>query len=271
MQLAAKIPDPGAPRRNVIVLTHGWSGSSLLTALLRSMGYWAGGETMAKVDYDTHENSELVAINDRLLGTFSPDLDFEHHFDRREVLAMAGQRPDADVANRMADFVARCDSHAPWIWKDPRLTWTIRIWEPHLALDRVAFLVLTRDLTQAWITSNLRRHIQSRRFTDDFNGGITRANVEFLEERGLPYFKLSFEDLLLRPADALDGMNRLLGLQMMVDDLERVSTQPLFRKRHGMRDMLFASMIYAKNYRARDARGPGGPRTSPPRLEQGRA
>ena len=70
----------GLTRKNVIVLTHGWTGSSIFSALFGEAGYWLGGETVVKPDYDTFENADLVALNNRLLHELAPALNHEHQF-----------------------------------------------------------------------------------------------------------------------------------------------------------------------------------------------
>jgi hypothetical protein len=53
--------------QNVIVLTSGLSGSSVLTSLVAKAGYWTG-ETHKKHDYDTYENTELLDLNLKILA-----------------------------------------------------------------------------------------------------------------------------------------------------------------------------------------------------------
>ena len=199
--------------KNIIILTHGWTGSSAFAALLRHAGYWLGGETVQKPDYDTFENAGLVDHNRDLLRTLAPGLDHEHRFEPEDVARIANAGARLDLAPHRA-FVERCATHSPFLWKDPRLTWTIRVWARVLDLERTAFLVLTRDDVQAWISSNQRRHIQSMRFTRQYNHGITRSNVRFLQEMRLPHLELSFEDLLLQPEGTIARLNEFFGLRL---------------------------------------------------------
>ncbi len=243
-------------KKNVIILTHGWTGSSILTALFGRAGYWIGSETVKKTDYDTYENADLVVLNRRILDEFAKGLSHEHSFEYDDVLAIERASVGQDLTP-YADFVARCSTHGLWVWKDPRLTWTIRVWARVLNLERTAFLILTRDPMQAWISSNLRRHIQSRRFTDEYKRGITRSNIRFLEERGLPVLNLSFEDLLLQPEQTLERLNSFYDLQLTMQDLQAVCDKPLYRKSLGFGDLVKAVLIYVKNYGERDGRGRG--------------
>jgi hypothetical protein len=240
-------------KKNIIILTHGWSGSSVYAALFGCAGYWLGSETVKKSDYDTFENSDLVGLNKELLRTLAPDIDHEYRFAFEDVSRIEHASETLNL-QPYRDFVARASAHTPWLWKDPRLTWTIRVWAKVIALEQTAFLVLTRDDLQGWITANQRRNVQSMRFTQQYNHGITRSNVRFLEDRHLPFLQLSFEDLLLEPEKTIGRINEFFGLELSLSDLHRVCRAPLYRKSRGWKDFVLAALIYAKNFRERDGR-----------------
>ncbi len=239
-------------KKSLVILTHGWTGSSVFSALAERGGYWTGSETVKKVDYDTHENADLVAMNRRMMKELRFEGDHEREFVPSAVEELALRARDIDLSP-YREFVARCNQHAPWVWKDPRLTWTIRIWERILSTSELAFMILTRDDTQAWISCNIRRHIQSMRFTKEYNHGITASNLRYVKDRGLPYMQFEFEDLLLRPEATLESINRFLGLTLSMGDLESVYKYPLRKKSRGAKDFFFALMIYLKNYSERMA------------------
>jgi hypothetical protein len=238
---------------DTVILTHGWTGSSVFSGLIARGGGWSGDATVAKPDYDTFENARLVELNSRLLTRFAKSLNHEHEFSDEHVRLIAERARGADLGELDA-FMAECGQHRPWVWKDPRLTWTIRVWADRLALPATRFLVLTRETTQAWITANLRRHVQSVGFTRDYNDGITRSNLRFLQERDLPYLALSFEDLLLHPERTLERLNRHLDTGLTLADLQAVCKLPLGRRSRGLKDFVTAAAIYARNYRERDGR-----------------
>lgn len=239
---------------NLIILTHGWTGSSVFSALLGRAGYWLGSETVKKADYDTFENADLVGLNRRLLRELAPGLDHEHQFELKDVESIARAAQALDLSPYRA-FVERCSSHGPWVWKDPRLTWTIRAWESAMDLERTSFLVLTREDLQAWISSNSRRHVQSWSFTRRYNRGITEANCRFIRQVGRPWLRLSFEDLLLEPERTLDSLNEAFGLALGLSDLQAVCREPLYRRSRGVRDFLEAGLVFLRNYSERDGRG----------------
>ena len=86
-------------KHNVIILTHGISGSSVVSALLAQAGYWLGEETRIKPGYNTFENSSLVSINENLLKQYLPELIYEYEFSGAQVRHMASQRGRIDAAS----------------------------------------------------------------------------------------------------------------------------------------------------------------------------
>jgi hypothetical protein len=73
------------------------------------------------------------------------------------IAALADQE---DVSEYRA-LVARCESHAPWMWKDPRLWLTIGFWSRMLPWSRIRVLLLRRDPMQSWVSCTQRRQIQT--------------------------------------------------------------------------------------------------------------
>src|ERR1700686_3366711 len=53
-------------KHNVIILTSGLTGSSVLTGLIARAGYWPGDRTHKKKEFDTYENEELIDLNRRI-------------------------------------------------------------------------------------------------------------------------------------------------------------------------------------------------------------
>ncbi len=241
-------------KKNVVILTHGWTGSSAFTALVGKAGYWYGDETFQKIDYNTHENIELVELNNRLLKELNYEGNREHEIITPEVLDELASRADNIDLTPYKEFVERCQNNKPWIWKDPRLTWTIRIWARFLPLEDTAFIILTRDEKQAWITSNLRRHIQSPSFTKNYNSAITNSLKSFLSNNDQKFVEFEFEDLQLTPEKTIDRLNEFLNINLTMEDLKSIYKLPLYKRSKGKRDYLKALAIYLKNYKYRDNR-----------------
>jgi hypothetical protein len=107
-------------RSNVIMLTAGLAGSSLVTSLLaRGDQYWLGDQTFKKQDYDTFENLRLVELNEQMFRDAGFDGDYMHRFKGWPIELIARAADSIDTTPYEA-FVRECESHSPFIWKDPR-------------------------------------------------------------------------------------------------------------------------------------------------------
>ena len=145
---------------NVIILTGGLTGSSALAGLLSAAGFWSGEDTFKKRDYNTYENSELIRLNRQLMGRVSASERYTTQF-MPEAISGIEQLSGSEDESEYRALVSRCEAHAPWMWKDPRLWMTIRFWKPLLPWDRIRVLLLRRDPMQSWISCTQRRQIQT--------------------------------------------------------------------------------------------------------------
>jgi hypothetical protein len=244
---------------NVIVLTIGWTGSSVLSALLARAGLWAGDATMKKVDYNTWENLELTELNKKLLVDSGCPIDYARDFSWAAIARVTSAFDRLDTTPYRA-FAAKMKTHAPWVWKDPRLWVTIRFWQRLMSFDDVRFVWLTRDDMQSWISANIRRQIITWAYCKRYNSQVNNSIEAFLELGRLPSTRLSFEDIVERPEATLDQLNRFLSTSLTMEDLKGVYTKPLHRRARGKRDLLLASVIHAKNYAERiDGASPEAP------------
>jgi hypothetical protein len=235
-------------KQNAIILTSGLSGSSVLTGLIVQAGYWAGDNTHKKEDYDTFENPHLIALNKRLFAEAGYQGNYLLEFPGETIARIADLRTRIDPKPYEA-LLEACDSHQPWVWKDPRLWMTIRFWQPMLALRRCRFIFLTRGISQSWVSATLRRQIRSYGDYRRYEECITASILSFMKENGLDYTHIRYEDLIERPSETIASLNSGLGTALNVDSLRAVYRKPLFTSPGGSTiDYVKAGLIYAKNY-----------------------
>jgi hypothetical protein len=230
---------------NVVILTGGLTGSSVLAGLLAATGYWCGSGTFRKSDYDTFENHDLIRLNQQLMSRVPMGEEYTRHFRADAIAHIAALR--REPLEEYRDFVAGCNAHEPWLWKDPRLWLTIRFWRPLLP-PNTRFLLLRRELTQAWISMTLRRTIQTVRYTREYHRAIQDSLCSFLDESSLPYMSVLFEDLLLQPEREIERLRGFLGVELTMEHVHQSYRGRLYRRPKGVRDALLASLIYLKNY-----------------------
>jgi hypothetical protein len=237
-------------QRNVIILTNGLSGSSVLAGLIAAAGYWTGDDTFKKADYDTYENSELIALNLQLLREVEYNGNFTMVYRPEEIHEITEKAADVDPAPYRR-FVENCGRHHPWIWKDPRLWLTMRFWQRLLDLERVRFVLMRRDHEQTWISTTLRRQIQTPEYARNYQDGITSSILQFLWDNNLTYMDVIYEDLLVHPQATIGKLNAFLGSGITMHHLKQVYHGPLYRKQRSRLDYLKANLIYFKNYAER--------------------
>jgi hypothetical protein len=238
-------------RSNVIMLTAGLAGSSLVTGLLAQRGkYWLGDETFKKQDYDTFENMELVQLNERMFDDVGFDGDYMHRFQGWPIELITRASAQMDSTPYRA-FIEKCERHAPWIWKDPRLWLTIRAWIEWLPMENTRLLLVTRDPWQNWVSVTLRRQIQTFEHSRWYNQRIEDTLRDFLRVYGLDALEIRYDELVRHPEREIERINAFLDLDLTVDDLRAVYRGQLYRLPKSWRDYLRAMLIYAKNYRHR--------------------
>lgn len=206
---------------DVIILTSGLSGSSVLAGLLGRAGYWLGDETK-KIGYETYENSQLVDLNRQILkysGFFHEDAGDLPPPSIPRVQAVA-QGEDLDA---FRGFIQKCGQNRPWLWKDPRLCYTMFFWSKIHDFSSSKFILATRDSRQAWTGLVLRG--KSNMAWEDYlkiEGNDDSAAKKFLRDHSIQPHSVAFEDLILRPEKVIEGLNGFLGTQITMADFRSI-------------------------------------------------
>jgi len=232
---------------NVILLTSGLSGSSVLTGLIARAGYWTGKSTFKK-EYDTYENQELIDLDLQLIRHADYTGNYTMEFSADAIARIASLSNNIDD-RLFRQFLQTCSQHRPWIWKDPRLWLTIGFWRNLLNLEECRFILLSRSLPNSWVSSTLRRQIRSYRSLKRYEQSIRDSITDFLKSNGLPYLHITFENLVACPEETIRDLNAYLGTDLTVEDLAAVYSKPSYAApRSSVIDYVKAVFIYIKNY-----------------------
>jgi hypothetical protein len=236
-------------KKNVIILTSGLTGSSVLTGLITKAGYWPGDRTHKKAEYDTFENEELIDLNRQIFKQADYHGDYLMDFSP-EVLARIGSLSTDD--GPYARFIEKCDQHGPWVWKDPRLWLTIRYWKRFIDLKDCKFIVLTRGFRQLWVSTILRGQIVSYGDSKRFEIQVRESAANFLKSYGATYLSLQYEDLILHPQETIAQLNQYLETSLTLQDLLAVYNKPLYvTPGNSLVNFGKAVLKYLKNYSER--------------------
>jgi len=217
-------------KSNVIILTSGISGSSVLAGLISRAGYWLGEKT-EKVEYETFENSSLVRLNIELLR--NTDYLWRDIADipcpSIEKISALYENVELNTFNR---FVIQCDKHTPWLWKDPRLSYTIFFWKRLIDVSRCKFILMSRNPIQTWTGIILRGKM-----------GMP-FNKLFFQESKVECLNVDFDDLILMPDNMIEKLNDFLGTELKLEDLKSIYNGPLYHKRWSKFDYAKATLKF---------------------------
>jgi len=236
--------------KNIIILTSGLSGSSVVTNLLSRAGFWPGKMTCKKTDYDTHENTRLVELNEQLLRAVNYEQEYSYLIRNEKPLKVAQLINEIDLIPFKA-FITECSSESPWIWKDPRLWVTMPFWVQLLEKNSFQLFFVDRSISQRWISELLRKNVQTFGYCKQYNTQIEVLITQFISKHNLTCCNILFDDLIMYPEDSLLKINNVLGSALTVNDLESVYNKKLYKNPRGIKSLLLAVLIYLKNYRDR--------------------
>ena len=236
-------------KKNVIILTSGLTGSSVLTGLITRAGYWPGDFTHKKKDdYDTYENEELINLNRRLFKQANYHGNYLMDF-APDVMARIASLPSEDAYTK---FIEKCAQHRPWVWKDPRLGLTIRFWKKLLNLNDCKFIVLTRGFRQLWVSTVRRGQIVSYGDSKRFEKQILASAAGFLKSNQISYLSLRYEELIVQPVETIAKLNTYMEANLTLDDLKAIYHKPLYQiPGNSVLDFSKAVLKYFKNYSER--------------------
>lgn len=229
--------------KNLIVLTTGSSGSSVLTGLIAKQGFWLGEKTK-KLNFDTYENAELVDLNIKILELSG--------FKRRDCNDMPAPSIEriSELINEVdptpfLKFLKKCKKNQPWLWKDPRLAYTIHFWAQFKDIKNADYLFIDRDPKQSYAGLILSRKVpMSYQEQIIMNQNYKKSCDSCLEKYGLSIYRCLFEDLILEPEEFIQNLNNEFGFNISIHDLTEVYKGNLYTKRYNRWSLLKAKIQY---------------------------
>jgi hypothetical protein len=237
---------------NVIILTTGISGSSVITGLLAKSGFWTGDDTVFKDNitgkYETYENKILVNLNDSLIREAGVEFEGKAYYDTNARDKFNGKYTEIDTS-KYNKFIEECNSHSPWIWKDPRLFLTIGFWKNSLDLTNTRVIALHRNSYELWKSQVIKRIIYSYSYLKNSEDKVRHELLNYLESNNFSFISLEYDQFTRDPVTSINKLNKFIGLNLKKenwDEIYRPSSKFSRYKR-----TLLAYLIYIKNYKSR--------------------
>lgn len=189
--------------KNVIVVGMPRSGTSMLAAVFARKGFFVAEDVEEELREPDRANPDgywearsLVDRNVEVLAAAG----FPHHntwlFDAIPPV-QASRLADLDPLPEHRHFAESYQQHAPWIWKDPRLCYTLRYWWPLLDHAGTRVLLIKRS-HEAIFRSFVR--LGWRDETEEARADVIRriddhlsAAEQALSSLQIPHLVLSYE------------------------------------------------------------------------------
>jgi len=237
---------------NVIILTTGLSGSSVVTGLIAQDGYWLGDETVYKSNasghYETYENKKLIELNDELLAFLNIELDESSWYDSELFNRLTNETKILDKS-RFIEFISYCQQHGKWIWKDPRLWLTLGFWAPLLSECNVTFIVLSRQPLSLWVSMLNKRQIVSYFELNKLEEKSSKRIQCYLTSKGFTYNLLNYDMLVQKPQLEMNKLNNFLNSSLTLQDFTKVYRGRIGENTYSLKGLMKAVLIYIKNHK----------------------
>jgi len=215
--------------KNVIVVGMPRSGTSLTANIFTAKGYYIGDMRKAFVreghdhnPFGSFEADDLIAENVRLLEAAGFGFHNTWLFEPISSEAIA-RIADMPVLSSHYDFVRAYEQRSPWVWKDPRLCFTLAYWWRLMDPERTAVVFVRRDptaiywsfLRRAWcrpgraereaVLARVRRH--------------TDAAMAAIESLDIPHAVVDYGEYQRAPGAVARRLSVLCHLSISVEDL----------------------------------------------------
>jgi len=237
---------------NVIILTTGISGSSVITGFLTKSGLWTGDKTVYKDNitgkYETYENAKLVDLNDSLIKEAGMEFSGKGRYKSDARHKFSDLFTEIDT-NKYKDFIKECDAHAPWIWKDPRLFVTFGFWKNIIDFENTKVVVLHRNSYELWKSQVNKRIIYSYSYLKESENETRSELVDYLESNSVPYISLEYDKFTRDPSRSINKLNTFIGTNLNKEDWDDIY-QPTSKFSQYKRTII-AYLIYLKNFKTR--------------------
>ena len=216
--------------RNVVVVGMPSSGTSLAAAVFARRGYHIGEVSRRRSrEGDEHnpfgyfEADDLIERNVALLrrAGFGAHNTWRFEPISDEVCQRLAAMPIDPTDLR---FVARYDANSPWVWKDPRLCYTLAYWSRLHHPDRTAVLLVRRSPDEVlhwsfrrmdWCSADESDRADLLRRIEHHLAAARRALVGL----AIPHREIDYADFLERPRHVARTLGALVGLSLTPADL----------------------------------------------------
>lgn len=218
-------------KKNAIILGMARSGTSLAASILARQGYTVAGSSADALQKPNKYNPsgywESRALMDNNI----------------EILSLTGFRPDNTwfheaITPGQVDHIARLEPlphhmqfvesferQSPWLWKDPRLCYTLDYWWPLLDRETTRVLHVTRDAGE--IFRSFQRVADDWHVTVAMEEAVIRQRIDehresaarILAKHDIPHLTIDYAEYESAPGKVAAEISELLEISLKAEDL----------------------------------------------------
>lgn len=216
-------------KRNVIVVGMPRSGTSLTASVFARQGYYAAEPGAGELRHGDEFNPDgyfeaesLVEANARVLGRAGYPY---HNTWLYEPIPdeLAGAIGDLDHTPQDQRLVDAYQARRPWIWKDPRLCYTLSYWWPLMDPDATTVLITRRNKADIWNSFvRLGWRTDTRHEREDVYARIDAhlgAAMTAVRKHAIPYIEIDYDEYRRNPEETARRVSRTFGLEIEADEL----------------------------------------------------
>lgn len=215
--------------KNLIVVGTPRSGTSLAASIFVRQGYFVANEADAELRDPDHYNpggyweaEPLIEANVSLFQRVG----FPHHntwkfdpigTDQADAITTLGRTAEH------SELVAQYEQNRPWVWKDPRLCYTIGYWWSLVDQDNTAVMLVRRDsmeIFRSFVRIGWCEDTEAdREATFARMASHIAAAEEALRLHEIPYFDIHYSNYRNDPELVANLISEHCGLDLTVESL----------------------------------------------------
>ena len=195
--------------KNVVVVGMPRSGTSLTASIFARQGYFLAPDEESELRDGDGDNPDgyfeadsLVEANARVLSRAGFDRHNTWLYEPIDDARTAAIR-DLEPLPEDRELLSQYEANTPWLWKDPRLCYTLAYWWPLFNHDTTRVLLACRDAGQIWnsfLRLGWRQDTETER-ADVFERverhiGAARATIDAFD---IPHIEVDYAEYASQP------------------------------------------------------------------------
>lgn len=197
--------------KNVIILGAGRTGSSFLAGLIARDTFYINKELIqSRQSYPDgdYENPELIELNKQILIESGHKYSKAEPYESVDIKSISALIHSSKNITVYQNFIKKCNQNIPWLWKDPRLCYTIFFWKELIDLKNINFIFITRNPNLVFRSHSKHRIKYSKNEVLKKYYEQTKAVEKFLSDHNIKALNVDYSEL--KHVDIIKKLNNYL-------------------------------------------------------------